>query len=390
MNLYTDELEFFDKELLIEHFTKKKTNPLSKQQAIKYLNNLEASYRQRLNKTKECDFSNKELILKQLLEQLSQFERDYEVYGENIYKEYETEKFEQIWFYSKILEELKELNENINTKDLFIKCNNKFFDLFVNFYFYTKENKIYADSILGTSSINIHDTTWKKEIGLEIKEYELKENDDYYIEISKAEAEVLEDFFMKDINLIYSQNIKKALDYAIFYFTGKKRKILDKPYLSHALETMLIASSLTSDENVLISALLHGVVKNSDSNIIEIKKYFGMNIAEKILFMTNMEENFNNEKDWSEGKKNILYKLDSANIEIKILVLSNELSKLREIDKDFETYKDKVWSYFNEPDKNKHKWYHEEVLERLYPLRLSGAYDEYKELIYKNLTNIYN
>lgn len=390
MNLYTDELEFFDKELLIEHFTKKKTNPLSKQQAIKYLNNLEASYRQRLNKTKECDFSNKELILKQLLEQLSQFERDYEVYGENIYKEYETEKFEQIWFYSKILEELKELNENINTKDLFNKCNNKFFDLFVNFYFYTKENKIYADSILGTSSINIHDTTWKKEIGVEIKEYELKENDDYYIEISKSEAEVLEDFFMKDINLIYSQNIKKALDYAIFYFTGKKRKILDKPYLSHALETMLIASSLTSDENVLVSALLHGVVKNSDSNIIEIKKYFGMNIAEKILFMTNMEENFNNEKDWSEGKKNILYKLDSANIEIKILVLSNELSKLREIDKDFETYKDKVWSYFNEPDKNKHKWYHEEVLERLYPLRLSGAYDEYKELIYKNLTNIYN
>ncbi|WP_329384386.1 HD domain-containing protein [Anaerofustis sp. HA2171] len=390
MNLYTDELEFFDKELLIEHFTKKKTNPLSKQQAIKYLNNLEASYRQRLNKIKECDFSNKELILKQLLEQLSQFERDYEVYGENIYKEYETEKFEQIWFYSKILEELKELNENINTKDLFNKCNNKFFDLFVNFYFYTKENKIYADSILGTSSINIHDTTWKKEIGVEIKEYELKENDDYYIEISKSEAEVLEDFFMKDINLIYSQNIKKALDYAIFYFTGKKRKILDKPYLSHALETMLIASSLTSDENVLISALLHGVVKNSDSNIIEIKKYFGMNIAEKILFMTNMEENFNNEKDWSEGKKNILYKLDSANIEIKILVLSNELSKLREIDKDFETYKDKVWSYFNEPDKNKHKWYHEEVLERLYPLRLSGAYDEYKELIYKNLTNIYN
>lgn len=390
MNLYTDELEFFDKELLIEHFTKKKTNPLSKQQAIKYLNNLEASYRQRLNKIKECDFSNKELILKQLLEQLSQFKRDYEVYGENIYKEYETEKFEQIWFYSKILEELKELNENINTKDLFIKCNNKFFDLFVNFYFYTKENKIYADSILGTSSINIHDTTWKKEIGVEIKEYELKENDDYYIEISKSEAEVLEDFFMKDINLIYSQNIKKALDYAIFYFTGKKRKILDKPYLSHALETMLIASSLTSDENVLISALLHGVVKNSDSNIIEIKKYFGMNIAEKILFMTNMEENFNNEKDWSEGKKNILYKLDNANIEIKILVLSNELSKLREIDKDFETYKDKVWSYFNEPDKNKHKWYHEEVLERLYPLRLSGAYDEYKELIYKNLTNIYN
>lgn len=390
MNLYTDELEFFNKELLIEHFTKKKINPLSKQQAIKYLNNLEASYRQRLNKIKECDFSNKELILKQLLEQLSQFERDYEVYGENIYKEYETEKFEQIWFYSKILEELKELNENINTKDLFIKCNNKFFALFVNFYFYTKENKIYADSILGTSSINIHDTTWKKEIGVEIKEYELKENDDYYIEISKAEAEILEDFFMKDINLIYSQNIKKALDYAIFYFTGKKRKILDKPYLYHALETMLIASSLTSDENVLISALLHGVVKNSDSNIIEIKKYFGMNIAEKILFMTNMEENFNNEKDWSEGKKNILYKLDSANIEIKILVLSNELSKLREIDKDFETYKDKVWSYFNEPDKNKHKWYHEEVLERLYPLRLSGAYDEYKELIYKNLTNIYN
>ena len=195
---------------------------------------------------------------------------------------------------------------------------------------------------------------------------------------------------MKDIKLIYSQNIKKALVYAIFYFTGKKRKILDKPYLSHALETMLIASSLTSNENVLISALLHGVVKNSDSNIIEIKKYFGMNIAEKILFMTNMEENFNNEKDWSEGKKNILYKLDNANIEIKILVLSNELSKLREIDKDFETYKDKVWSYFNEPDKNKHKWYHEEVLERLYPLRLSGAYDEYKELIYKNLTNIYN
>ena len=103
-----------------------------------------------------------------------------------------------------------------------------------------------------------------------------------------------------------------------------------------------------------------------------------------------MEDNLNNDKEWSEAKKNILYKLDNASIDIKIIILSNELSKLRETDRDFQIYKDSIWQHFSETDKKKHRWYHEEVLRRLYELRVSRAYEEYQKLIYIHLTNIFN
>ena len=379
----------FNTELLLKHLTNIKTNPIREEQTKAFYDNLKDKYFSKLDKIKSSSLNEKEMIAKEFFEELKKFKEDYKTFKENIYKHYDTNKTELVWYYSEILNILHPLSEKRNTNELYIEINNLYKDLFVKYYYNDLGNRIYEVSSISVYYITLNDTEWQIDIGKDI-EYELKEDPDKYIEITRDEAETFENFFMQDLNIWYTSSIRQAVTYATFYYQGMKRKISGKPYISHALETLLITSTLTGDESVLITSVLHGLIKNTNVDIIEVKKYFGLDVAKRLLYLTQMEDNLDNDKEWSEAKKNILYKLDNASIDIKIIILSNELSKLREIDRDFQIYKDSIWQHFSETDKKKHRWYHEEVLRRLYELRVSSAYEEYQKLIYIHLTNIFN
>lgn len=379
----------FNTELLLKHLTNLKNNPIKEEQTKAFYDNLKKKYFTKLDKIKNSSFSERELIAKEFFEELQKFKEDYKTFKENIYEHYNTNKIELVWYYNEILNILQPLSENRSTNKLYIEINNLYKDLFVKYYYNNLGNRIYEVSPISVYYITLNDTEWQIDIGKDI-EFELNKDPDKYIEITREEAETFEEFFMQDLNIWYTSSIRQAVTYATFYYHGMKRKISGKPYISHALETLLITSSLTSDESVLITSVLHGLIKNTRTDIIEVKKYFGLDVAKRLLYLTQMEDNLNNDKKWSEAKKNILYKLDNASIDIKIIILSNELSKLRETDRDFQIYKDSIWQHFSETDKKKHRWYHEEVLRRLYELRVSRAYEEYQKLIYIHLTNIFN
>ena len=178
-HIYKDDFEILSDSAMVKHLVMKKSNPLTLQEASEKMANLQQEYTQKFDKIKTASFDEKTLILKQLNAQLDDFEEAEKKYKENVFKEvYNTDEFEQTWFYHKILFLLKSLKTNPSLKKEYQECENKFKDLFVNYYFYTKENKIYADSILTCASMNIHDTSWKFEMGKVIKNYELKVNDE--------------------------------------------------------------------------------------------------------------------------------------------------------------------------------------------------------------------
>ena len=72
-----------------------------------------------------------------------------------------------------------------------------------------------------------------------------------------------------------------------------------------------------------------------------------------------------------------------ANAEEKIIALSDELSNIRAIYRDYNKLGDELWNRFNQKDKKEHAWYYGSFIETLAEYKGSAAYEEYCELVNK-------
>ena len=69
--------------------------------------------------------------------------------------------------------------------------------------------------------------------------------------------------------------IDRAAKFAEQAHKGAHRKGTRIPYIVHPLETALIASMLTNDEEILAAALLHDTIEDTDVTYEDLKQEFG-------------------------------------------------------------------------------------------------------------------
>ncbi len=75
----------------------------------------------------------------------------------------------------------------------------------------------------------------------------------------------------------FTPDIEKALDYAMKAHEGQKRKS-GEPYIIHPILVAAITASISGDEVMVISALLHDVVEDTPVTIEEIGEEFGSDV----------------------------------------------------------------------------------------------------------------
>jgi GTP pyrophosphokinase len=85
-----------------------------------------------------------------------------------------------------------------------------------------------------------------------------------------------------------TNTIKKALSYSIEAHKGQFRKS-GEPYIVHPILVASIVSSITSDESMAISALLHDVVEDTSITIEEIEEMFGKDVANLVEGLTKID-----------------------------------------------------------------------------------------------------
>lgn len=178
--------------------------------------------------------------------------------------------------------------------------------------------------------------------------------------------------------------IDKAICFAVKAHSGMKRKGTDIPYISHPLEAFSIAASITNDDKVLAAAALHDVVEDTDYTIEDIKREFGEEVAELVASDSeNKREYLPAEQTWEIRKQETLEALKNSTMEEQIITISDKLSNVRAIYRDYFTIGESLWQRFNQKDKNKQRWYYESIAENLNLLRDTFAYREYVFLLNK-------
>ena len=182
--------------------------------------------------------------------------------------------------------------------------------------------------------------------------------------------------------------LDKAIMLAPKAHEGQFRKGTQIPYILHPMEAAAIVSTMTTDPEIIASAVLHDTVEDTATTIDDIHKMFGDRVAFLVGAETeNKRENLSALSTWKIRKQETLDHLKNAPLDVKMITLGDKLSNIRSIYRDYNTIGDMVWQRFNQKDKNEHYWYYQGIADCLTELNTHSAYIEYCDLIDKTFNN---
>lgn len=85
-----------------------------------------------------------------------------------------------------------------------------------------------------------------------------------------------------------SEKLTKAIEFATLKHKGQVRKYTNEPYIVHPIAVMEHLKSLGFHEDILISAVLHDTVEDTNTTIQEIEENFGVLVARMVTDITDV------------------------------------------------------------------------------------------------------
>ena len=153
--------------------------------------------------------------------------------------------------------------------------------------------------------------------------------------------------------------IERAMIFAAEAHDGQKRKGKNRPYVLHLMEAAVTVSMMTDDEDVIIAALLHDTLEDTDTTAEQIRNAFGERVA--ALVGAESEDKRSGRprgETWRIRKEEALQTLKAAPREAKLVALGDKLSNVREMARDHTRIGEALWDQFNQKDKGQHEWYY--------------------------------
>jgi len=89
-------------------------------------------------------------------------------------------------------------------------------------------------------------------------------------------------------HILSSEMLQKALSFSLEAHKLQFRKS-GEPYIIHPILVASIVASITDDESMAIAALLHDIVEDTDTTIVEIENLFGMDVAHLVGGLTKID-----------------------------------------------------------------------------------------------------
>lgn len=154
--------------------------------------------------------------------------------------------------------------------------------------------------------------------------------------------------------------IDKALQVASKAHRNQNRKGTDIPYISHPAAVGMILLKAGYEEAVVAAGILHDTVEDTDIELVDIKEWFGAEIAEMVAGCSEP----NKELSWEERKEHTIEFLKTASEEIRAVACADKLHNIRSIIKDYGAEGEAVWKRFNR-GRDQQEWYYRSLVESL-------------------------
>ncbi len=130
---------------------------------------------------------------------------------------------------------------------------------------------------------------------------------------------------------MYSYRIEQALRAATILHKDQVRKgTMPIPYVSHLFAVAMIATEYTKDEDVMIAALLHDTLEDTDYTASELQEDFGGKVREIVEALSEPKV-AEGTTTWKERKIAYAKSLRSAREEVLIIAAADKIHNMRAI-----------------------------------------------------------
>lgn len=175
-------------------------------------------------------------------------------------------------------------------------------------------------------------------------------------------------------------DIFDAIEFAARAHAGQYRKGTRIPYIVHPLAVARILIEHQAPDDVIVAAVLHDVVEDTQVTLPEIRAAFGSDVAGLVQAMSEPDRS----DTWENRKRDTLAFMETATQEVLLIKVADQLDNIRSLREDYLTQGDAVWRRFNR-GREKQKWYLEGLAD-LFRRRLVTAQDmvlaqEFSELV---------
>ena len=151
--------------------------------------------------------------------------------------------------------------------------------------------------------------------------------------------------------------VSDAMIFAARAHDGMLRKGTNIPYIVHPAEVAAIAATMTEDENVLAAALLHDVMEDCEVTQAQLVQQFGERVAQLVKSETQ-ERTGDPGETWLARKQGAIERIGRGDRAVKIIALSDKLSNMRAIHRDYDRDGERLFFRFHQHDKTLHAWYY--------------------------------
>lgn len=176
--------------------------------------------------------------------------------------------------------------------------------------------------------------------------------------------------------------INRAIFFAAKAHEGAVRKGTSIPYIIHPLEAMAIVATITSDQELMIAAVLHDVIEDTCVTIDDVRREFGDRVAALVDAETVRDvEGVPHIESWQQRKQTAIDHLASASRDVQIVALGDKLSNMRAMANGYRQLGDRLWDRFNVKDPERHAWYYRGLVKSLATLNDTAAFQEFAGLV---------
>ena len=163
----------------------------------------------------------------------------------------------------------------------------------------------------------------------------------------------------------YTKKLDKAIRKAARAHeqAGQHRKGTDIPYIIHPFGVMIIAASITNDEDTLIACLMHDVLEDVAASIFnesQMRQEFGDRVVSIVKDVTKDDSI----EDWHKRSRAYLNHLEfNASDEAVIVSAADKIHNLLSMLSDYETVGEDLWQRFTTKSSADQVWWYESILE---------------------------
>ncbi len=189
------------------------------------------------------------------------------------------------------------------------------------------------------------------------------------------------------LNRQNSEEVDKAILFAVMAHRNQVRKGTNLPYIIHPLEVGGIVARIMDDNEIVVdlkpddciaAALLHDVIEDTSYIYDDLAEEFNVAVADLVNDESEDKMRYMSSKEsWKIRKENAIAHLKDVRMEAKVIALGDKLSNMRMSVSTYDKRGAEMWAAFNQRDSAMQEWYYRSIAEILADLSEVRAYQEY-------------